>query len=95
MKTALQELKEQINHKLSLFQNIEYDDLSLHQRGLLDAYINCKEWVNKLEEKEKQDLIDAYDKGFNKGLNNGILYSKNLDPEWDSGEDYYNETFNS
>ena len=89
MKTALQELKEQINHKLSLFQNIEYDDLSLHQRGLLDAYINCKEWVNKLEEKEKQNLIDAY----THGNIHGQTYAINRILIYDNAEDYYNETF--
>jgi hypothetical protein len=53
--TALQEAIQEIDAKLIL--TVDYDDLSLYQRGLVDAYINVKKRLESKLEKEKDDLI--------------------------------------
>ena len=74
MKTALQELKENI---------LQSNEIHLTCKVVVISHLES------LEEKEKQDLIDAY----NQGSKDGILYYQNPEPIGYCGEDYYNETF--
>jgi hypothetical protein len=53
--TPIQEAIQEIDAKLNLAD--DYDDLSLYQRGLVDAYINIKKLLESKLEKEKDDLI--------------------------------------
>jgi hypothetical protein len=53
--TALQEAIQEIDAKLVL--KVDYDDLSLYQRGIVDAYINMKKLLESKLGKEKDDLL--------------------------------------
>lgn len=66
MKTALQELIEQLETKLLLFG--DYDDALLSERGQINELVNCIALVKSKLEKERQDLINAFDKGKHSGL---------------------------
>lgn len=48
-----------------------------------DKY-NCIEKVKELLQKEKQQIIDAYDEGYSDGM---------YENEYDKGEQYYEETY--
>ncbi len=74
--TAIQEAIQEIDAKLVL--KVDYEDLSLYQRGIVDAYLNMKKLLESKLEKEKQDLIDfAYKYSSDKtGVNAEILFKK-------------------
>ena len=76
MKTALTEVKEKIEMIISMFNDC--DNMKLSERGMLDAYINCLNWVNESLEKERLDLMNSFDKGFK---------------DRRIGFEYFNETF--
>jgi hypothetical protein len=51
------------------------------------------EWqsiLNKIKEMEKEQIIDAYDKGICEGFDYGY---HNDNPKEESGEEYYKETY--
>jgi hypothetical protein len=54
--TAIQECIQEIDAKLIL--TVDYDDLSLYQRGIVDAYLNMKKLLESKLEKEKQDILN-------------------------------------
>ena len=54
--TAIQDCIQEIDAKLIL--TVDYDELSLYQRGIVDAYINMKKLLESKLEKEKQDILN-------------------------------------
>lgn len=57
--------------------------------GLNNTMIYSKLWLESFVEKEKQMVIDTYDKGISKGMD----FAENRYADGSDGENYYNETF--
>lgn len=77
--TAVQELKLYFEQQLSIHLSNEIKYTT--KEALLDVIQICENCINT---KEKQQIIDAFDNGYD--LNNSLVNYK--------GEQYYNETFN-
>lgn len=77
-KTAMQELIDMYKSDLAI---IEKDYMSSKSIVILREVSTLKAVITNLEsalEKEKQQIMEAFDDGFNK---------------WDSGDDYYNNKY--
>lgn len=79
MKTAMQELIEKLNNvKPTEFCSID----------------TIREWSKELLEKEKEQIIDAWQKAYVTGCVVGSNDYTNENEETDNGAYYYNQTFN-
>ncbi len=58
MNTPIQEAIERIQVKIKHFEGKDDLDLTLRERGILDAYINSVKILESLIEEEKQIFID-------------------------------------
>lgn len=63
MKTPLELLKDKINKQLSYFNDKEPEELSLSERGLENAYVNCLKWIEELKDKEVEFAKDFFNYG--------------------------------
>ena len=80
MKTAMQEA---IEH----FKNINYDLVNVPIQ-------NVPHILEQFLEKEKEQIIDAWEKGYSTGCVVGSNDYTNEDEEKDNGNYYYNQTYN-
>jgi hypothetical protein len=88
MKTAMQELMHILDVNEKNFISIIDDKITI-------AYHNViKKQVEHLLEKEKEQIIDAWGKGYSTGCVVGSNDYTNEDEEKDNGNYYYNQTYN-
>jgi len=81
MKTAMQELKDKIQHAIEELNS----ELSEYQAGYKQCLINIQNDIDfQMLQMEKEQIEDAHEIGY---INGGNHKSVN-------GEQYYNETFN-
>ena len=64
--TAIQDCIKEIAAKLDLAS--DYHDLSLYERGLVDAYVNIKKILESKLEKEEQDLKECFQDAYYMGI---------------------------
>ena len=88
MKTAMQFLKDEIESKI-IPSSKENGELSEYQYGHNIAYSVVLTLVEYLLEKEKEQIIEAYEDG----KQNGIESITNVNA-YIIGEYYYNQTYN-
>jgi hypothetical protein len=72
--TAIQEAIQEIDAKLNIAN--DYDDLSLYQRGLVDAYINVKKLLESKLEKERNDILEFASDYYYSDLLTNELFTK-------------------
>jgi hypothetical protein len=88
MKTAMQELKEEIQSKV--FPPTYNDgNLTDYQYGHNVAYGVVLTIVEYLLEKEKEQITKAWDDG-----DYAYFYNKETGRDFENGEEYYNQTYN-
>ena len=77
MKTAMQELIEE----LSFIEGLRDNEIDISQKSILTTAT-----IKKSLEKEKEQIINAYD--------NGSDVNDDLKPLYGTPEEYYNQTYN-
>jgi hypothetical protein len=58
-----------------------WNDITVGARDII-------EFIDKAKTIHKEEIMDAYDEG-------RYYKSNDIDRQWDNGEEYYNETFNT
>ena len=88
MKTAMQELKDKIQHAIEELNS----ELSEYQAGYKQCLINIQNDIDfQMLQMEKEQIVDAYEIGFADAWDDARYDDE---PKHAGAEHYYNETFN-
>jgi len=70
---------------------VEWLEIELKKKGFDFPYVTLK--IAQAKEMEKQQIIDAYTDGTNYNKSKKLIITPD-DEDYESGKQYYNETFN-